>query len=144
VVSTDSLHKIEEEESPQEKAAREKFEAGQALLNSSRGDKIQVNMYTRLFSVLWIWFRAAWPPGSGSKWAKRAAKKRIKAKKLDVLFCGLEVSPLACTSLMEALGNMCCNFCFNEFFQQNYSIYGRRIPRSGSGSVMLDPDLDLH
>ena len=43
VESTSSLHKIEEEESPQEKAAREKFEAGQALLNSSRGDKIQVN-----------------------------------------------------------------------------------------------------
>ncbi len=39
---TGSLHKIEEE-SPQEKEAREKFEAGQALLNSSRGDKIQVN-----------------------------------------------------------------------------------------------------
>jgi hypothetical protein len=46
VESTDSLHKIEEEESPQEKEAREKFEAGQALLNSSRGDKIQVSYRT--------------------------------------------------------------------------------------------------
>jgi hypothetical protein len=54
VESTDSLHKIEEEESPQEKEAREKFEAGQALLNSSRGDKIQVNMYSKaVFSVLY-------------------------------------------------------------------------------------------
>ncbi len=42
VESTGSLHKIEDEESPEEKEAREKFEAGQALLNSSRGDKIQV------------------------------------------------------------------------------------------------------
>ncbi len=54
---TGSLHKIEEEESPQEKAAREKFEAGQALLNSSRGDKIQVKT---LQLVSWIWIRAAW------------------------------------------------------------------------------------
>ena len=33
----------EEEESPADKEAREKFEAGQALLNSSRGDKAQVS-----------------------------------------------------------------------------------------------------
>ena len=33
----------EEEESPADKEAREKFEAGQALLNSSRGDKPQVS-----------------------------------------------------------------------------------------------------
>jgi len=33
---------MEEEESPEEKAAREKFEAGLSLLNSSRGDKAQV------------------------------------------------------------------------------------------------------
>ncbi len=49
---TGSLHKIEEE-SPQEKEAREKFEAGQALLNSSRGDKIQVNTVQQaVFSVV--------------------------------------------------------------------------------------------
>jgi hypothetical protein len=52
VESTDSLHKIEEEESPQEKAAREKFEAGQALLNSSRGDKIQVSYRYRTASLV--------------------------------------------------------------------------------------------
>jgi hypothetical protein len=57
VESTGSLHKIEDEESLQEKEAREKFEAGQALLNSSRGDKIQVNTIQQ---GSWIRIQAAW------------------------------------------------------------------------------------
>jgi hypothetical protein len=35
---------VEIEESPEDKAVREKFEAGQALVNSSRGDKAQVRL----------------------------------------------------------------------------------------------------
>jgi hypothetical protein len=36
------VKETEKEESGSEKAAREKFDAGQALLNTSRGDKAQV------------------------------------------------------------------------------------------------------
>ena len=41
--SSELKEEEEEEESPADKEAREKFEAGQALLNSSRGDKAQVS-----------------------------------------------------------------------------------------------------
>ena len=41
--TSSELKEEEEEESPADKEAREKFEAGQALLDSSRGDKPQVS-----------------------------------------------------------------------------------------------------